>query len=179
MFADAATSAQNSTTGFPSVSDVQLELSENTDETRSLREVHPCSTVWPPRSGTGRESTDDDVDSVGGAKPPEVERDCGVAHDAGMEAFHVQRTSVTESHVSATTSSNNTSVTSGASATPSLPPFFKDVATSHGVATAESLTTGAVNEATTTEVVDSSQVQGVGFAGESVASKAGCVCIIM
>lgn len=166
--ADAAASARNSTPSHPSATDVQPEHSETVEESHSLREVHP-RTESPPRSGTGRAPTDASTCSVDG----------DAANDAEMKTFDVQRTSGTEALVHATTSSTNNSVKSVASAAPALPPFFKDVGTSNVAATAASLTTGEVNEAKTTEVVDSTQIHGVGYSGESVATKTGCLCIVM
>lgn len=65
------------------------------------------------------------------------------------------------------------------SATPSLPPFLKGPTTTAGAATATLPTSGAVHEADNAEVVDATQVQGVGFAGESPAVRTGCKCTVM
>lgn len=179
MCTDAAASAPNSTPSVPSTSEVQVELSENTEETCSIREGHPCSTVLPPHPGTGRELTDASRVSVNGTAQPEEALGGDKANDPEMETTDVQRTAAAETLTPATQSSQNTGVNSFATAAPSLPPFFKGVATSTGAATAASLTTGAVDEAKTTQVVESTQVHGVGYAGESAAPKTRCVCMIM
>lgn len=172
LYADAAASAQNPAPGFPSASDVQLELSDNTEENcTSLRGAHPFSTVFPPGTGTGRESTGASAVPVEGTLQREEALDGSVANNAEVDTHDVHPSSVTE----ALTPTDISIV----SAAPSLPPFFKDVAASNGAATAVSLTTGAGGEANTAEVVDNAQIHGVGYAGESVASKTGCGCIVM
>lgn len=63
-------------------------------------------------------------------------------------------------------------------AAPSLPPFFKEAPASKGAATGVQPIAGALDDVNTAEVVDNSQICGVGFVDESDTAP-GCKCIIM
>eukprot|EP00752_Nemacystus_decipiens_P018528 g16611.t1 len=66
------------------------------------------------------------------------------------------------------------------SSAPSLPPFFKaGPAANDAAAVAGPPTTGAVGEASSAEVVDGAQIDGVGFAGQAGTASTGCKCSIM
>lgn len=65
------------------------------------------------------------------------------------------------------------------SAAPSLPPFFKSSAPSSGIASKDEVTQRPADETKTAQTVDDTKIEGVGFAGEATAVKAGCKCTVM
>lgn len=65
------------------------------------------------------------------------------------------------------------------SAAPSLPPFFKSSAPSSGMTCKDEVTQRPADETTTAVTVDGNKIEGVGFAGEATAVKAGCKCSLM
>lgn len=65
------------------------------------------------------------------------------------------------------------------SAAPSLPPFFKSSAPSSGMACKDEVTQRPADETRTAQTVDDNKIEGVGFAGEATAVKAGCTCSVM
>lgn len=120
------------------------------------------------------------IDGQGGRGPQDAERAGAVAHGEGLLGLHkaanVVATDICAFSPSASYSENPQA---RSAVVPSLPPFFKSAAASGGSAPAVCPGQRATGEAgTAQEVVATTQIAGVGFAGAPDAVT-GCKCVIM
>lgn len=178
-FSDTAASSQQSTEGSFPTPDVLL--SSGPDTAPDSGPVSVGSTYdgaqSPLRLAAGaREPTDVNADPENGAAAqPEKAPVGGDTNDSKAAK------SPPEDPASATTSSKSAKRKPQASAAaPSLPPFFKDAPASKGAATAAPQPTSyAPDEVNATEVVDNTQISGVGFADKTNVPSSGCKCVVM
>lgn len=178
-FADAAASRQQSAAGVHPASDGNPTGEANT---APEGETVPGGATLdeeqsPPELAPGiRESAGDTTGPVNVAAAQHEE-----ASGVGDTTAPENSQSIPQAPAPAATSSKSAKRDSQASAAaPSLPPFFKDAPASKSSATAVLRpTSDAPDEVNSTEVVDNSQISGVGFAGKSNVSTTGCKCVVM
>ncbi|CBJ27191.1 expressed unknown protein [Ectocarpus siliculosus] len=162
---DATASSQDATSDVKSAPGGDIVADGATsNETHPIPNEHLPDTSTGTGTGTAAVSEDVVPGPVDGVAREDEEVGGGVGNDVELKT---------------TPKTENADKPALVSATPSLPPFLKGPTNTTGAATAVLPTSGAVREADSAEVVDTTQVHGVGFAGESPATRTGCKCTVM
>lgn len=171
-FSDTAASSQQSTEGEFPTSDVLLSSEPNIAPGSgpvSVGSTLDGAQLTTSLAAGARESTD----PTSGHSAQHEKAPVGGGTSGFAKSPLQDPTSIATSSKSAITDHQ------ASAAAPSLPPFFKDAPASKGAAMAPVPTSDAKDEVNAAELVDNTQISGVGFADKSNASTSGCKCVVM